>query len=354
LTTGTLPPLLGDRYRLERRVGLGGMAVVHLAHDTLLDRPVAVKVLALRFGDDEELRERFVREGRYAAKLSHPHVVAVFDTGEANGQPYIVMEYVAGASLAEELARRGPFAASEVAEVGRQAASGLAHAHARGLVHRDVKPQNLLVRSDGVLKVADFGIARSGAAGPTLTQAGTLLGTAAYMAPEVAHGEPATAAADVYSLGAVLYELLTGVPPRRVESLADLVETQPVRPAAELAPDAPPDLVATIAACLDPDPRRRPPSAAELALRLERPPASTRPTVPLQPPLRRRATRRTTRVVALLSVALLLTLLVAVLAIQRGRGEDTPRPAAVEPVPAGASPAEDARNLGAWLRAQAR
>jgi eukaryotic-like serine/threonine-protein kinase len=230
VSSETLPALLAERYRIERRLGLGGMAVVHLARDTLLDRPVAVKLLADRYGGDEELRERFLREGRFAARLSHPHVVGVFDTGEAEGQPYLVLEYVEGASLAEELARRGRFPVTEVVELGRQACAGLAHAHAAGLVHRDVKPQNLLLRSDGVLKVADFGIARATDGGATLTQAGTLLGTASYMAPEVAEGAPATAAADVYSLGAVLYELLTGVPPRQVETLADLVRPEPIDP----------------------------------------------------------------------------------------------------------------------------
>lgn len=193
MTPGTLPALLGGRYLLERRLGVGGMAVVHLARDTVLDRPVAVKLLAERFGDDDELRERFLREGRFAAKLSHPHVVAVFDTGEEDGRPYIVMEHVEGASLSEELERRRTIPPEEVAELGRQACAGLAHAHAAGVVHRDVKPQNLLLRSDGLLKVADFGIARGGV-GATITQAGTLLGTAAYMAPEVARGDPATAA----------------------------------------------------------------------------------------------------------------------------------------------------------------
>jgi len=261
------PPTLGDgRYRLERRLGLGGMAVIHLAHDALLDRRVAIKLLAERFRADTDLRERFLREGRFAARLSHPNVVAVFDTGEEDAQPYIVMEYVQGASLAEELARRHTFAAEEVAQLGRQASFGLAHAHAAGLVHRDVKPQNLLLRADGTLKVADFGIAR-GRAGETITEAGTLLGTVQYMAPEVAGGEDATAAADVYSLGAVLYELLTGRSPRTIRNLADLTSDVAITNLGRLVPDAPAWLVGTIMRCLDADPRLRP-SAEELTVEL--------------------------------------------------------------------------------------
>ena len=352
----TLPEVLGGRYRLERRLGRGGMAVVHLGHDAVLDRPVAIKLFAEGLGDDEDLRERFLREGRFAAKLSHPHVVAVFDTGEEDGRPYIVMEYVEGASLAEELARRN-FEPGEVAELGRQACAGLAHAHAAGLVHRDVKPQNLLLRTDGLLKVADFGIARGGIDG-TITQVGTLLGTASYMAPEVADGRPATAVSDLYSLGAVLYELLAGVPPRRIESLADLIDDRPIRPLRELVTDAPPALANTIMRCLDRDPLHRPRSAADLAAEVgDGSDAPTRPlgngsnvpTRPLRSPVRVGQARPTRRIwVAVASAAALLGL---VLALALGGGDDPSAPPQVEPVPAGGGAADDARNLADWLRA---
>ncbi len=350
MTVGTLPAVLDGRYRLERRLGVGGMAVVQLAHDTVLDRPVAVKLLADRFGSDEELRERFLREGRFAAKLSHPHVVGVFDTGEEDGRPYIVMEYVEGATLAEELERRRTFAPDAVAELGRQACAGLGHAHAAGLVHRDVKPQNLLLRTDGLLKVADFGIARGGVGG-TITQVGTLLGTAAYMAPEVARGEPATAAADIYSLGAVLYELLTGVPPRRVDTLADLVAEQAVPHPREHVPDPPAELAATILRCLESDPLRRPLSAGELALELggEKRGVTTRRLAPAWQ-VQRTSSRRLWP--ALGAAAALVTVILLLLTL--GGGDEMPAgPAPLEPVPVGSNPAEDARNLADWLRENA-
>jgi serine/threonine-protein kinase len=350
MTPGTLPAVLGGRYRLERRLGHGGMAAVHLGHDTVLDRPVALKLLADGPGHDDELRERFLREGRFAAKLSHPHVVGVFDTGEEDGRPYIVMEYVEGSSLAEELARRGAFDPDEVVELGRQACAGLGHAHDAGLVHRDVKPENLLLRADGVLKVADFGIARGGI-GATITQAGTLLGTASYMAPEVADGRPATAASDVYSLGAVLYELLAGVPPRRVESLADLSDEQPLRPLGERVPDAPPALAAAITRCLEREPLRRPQSARELVLQLED--RSGAPTRPLRSPVHVQRARPARRI--WIAVASAAALVAFALALSLGLRDDPPaEPPPLERVPAGSSPAEDARNLADWLRESSR
>jgi len=160
------------RYELVRPLGHGGMATVDLVHDVELDRPVALKRLAENLARDEDLRRRFLREARLAAKLSHPNVVRVFDVGEAGGRPFIAMEYVEGETLAELVARRGTLPPAEVARLGVQACSGLAAAHAAGLVHRDVKPQNLLLGADGVLKLGDFGIA-VGHEGTKLTLAGT-------------------------------------------------------------------------------------------------------------------------------------------------------------------------------------
>ncbi len=178
------------RYQVERTLGHGGMAAVYLAHDRELDRPVALKVLAEHLADDDAFRRRFIREAKLAARLSHANVVQVYDTGEEAGRPYIVMECVAGETLARVLERRHKLPVREVREIGRQAALGLEHAHAAGLIHRDVKPQNLLVRDDGVLKIADFGIARA-AEVSHLTELGTILGTAAYLAPEQARREAA-------------------------------------------------------------------------------------------------------------------------------------------------------------------
>ena len=338
------------------------MAVVHLAHDTALDRSVAVKFLAESRNGDESLRERFLREARYAAKLSHPNVVAIYDTGEEDGLPYIVMEYVSGSTLADELARRGSLPAGEVAALGRQSCAGIAHAHEAGLVHRDVKPQNLLLRADGTLKVADFGIAHGGL-GSTLTHAGTLLGTAAFIAPEVARGEQAAVASDLYSLGAVLYELLTGVPARRIDTLTDLLDERPIPRPAELIAGVPPQLEQAIMSCLERDPSRRPPSAAVLAAELDGAAAeattrplsetlSSRPTLPL-----RRPTREDVRYLARsraplwAAAALGAIVLLMVLAFS---GDDEPPPPRVEPVPTGAAPAEQARNLSEWLRENSR
>jgi len=342
--------LAGGRYVLERPLGHGGMAVVMLGRDTALDRSVAVKLLADSVRGDRDLRERFLREGRFAAQLSHPNVVAVYDSGEEDGQPYIVMEHVEGATLAEEVQRRGPLPPAEVAELGRQACAGLQHAHERGVVHRDVKPQNLLLDRRGTLKVADFGIARAGDGSATITQAGTLLGTAAYMAPETVHGRPATPLSDVYSLGAVLYELATGKTPRQVTTIADLARDERTPLPGEHVDGLPPRLEATIMRCLDSDPARRPSSAADLGLALEEPTAA------------RTLSERPTEVVRVHRsrnrpwlAAAAVTLVVAALAVLAFRdGEETPAPPAVEPVPSGAGPAEDARSLAEWLRANSR
>jgi eukaryotic-like serine/threonine-protein kinase len=334
------PERVAGRYRVERRLGLGGMSVVQLAHDEVLDRPVALKLLSDPPGRDEELRNRFLREGRLAAKLSHPNVVAVYDTGVEDEQPYIVMEYVEGCTLADEVHRRGPLPPAEVTGLGAQACAGLAHAHEAGIVHRDVKPHNLLLRRDGVLKVADFGIAR-GTLDQTLTQAGTLLGTAAYLAPEVLRGERATTSSDIYGLGAVLYELLTGRPPRRVESFADLGGSEPITEPGLLVPDPPAALVAVIMRCLEPDPRARPASASALAQELEPAAARTEALAARPRPLR----------VLWVGLACALGAGFAVLALPLGGEDDPAPPQQVQRVPAASGPADAARNLSEWLRA---
>jgi serine/threonine-protein kinase len=260
---------LSGRFEVERMLGRGGMATVYLARDTELERPVALKVLAESLGDDPAFRARFLREARLAAKLVHPHVVQVYDVGEETLGLSIVMEYVDGGTLADELRRRGRLPVEEAVDVAIQVCSALQAAHAERLVHRDVKPQNILRRSDGVVKLADFGIARSLAA-TRHTEIGTVLGTMAYLSPEQARGEQVTAAADLYSLGVVLYELLTGEIPFPATSLAELVtkrELGEFAPPGELSP-MPQALNDTVVACLAPRPEDRPSSAAGVARRL--------------------------------------------------------------------------------------
>ena len=255
------------RYRQMQVLGHGGMATVELAHDLELDRPVAIKRLAANLATNDEFKQRFVREARLAARLSHPNIVAVYDVGEDDGLPFIVMEYVDGETLADLLHRRGRLEPDEAVALALQACAGLETAHEAGLVHRDVKPQNLLVTPGGTVKIADFGIARS-LDGTQLTQAGTVLGTAGYLAPEQAAGETVTAAADVYALGAVLYELLTGRPPYVADSLAELAARQregTIVPVRELAPEVPAAIEDAVMHALARDPEYRPPSAEALA-----------------------------------------------------------------------------------------
>ena len=280
--------LMAGRYRVERPIGHGAMSTVDLAHDIELDRHVALKRLAENLARDDDLRARFQREARLAARLTHPNVVQIFDVGEDDGGPFIAMEYVAGETLAELLARRGPLPPDEVAELGVQACRGLAAAHSAGLVHRDVKPQNLLLRADGVLKLGDFGIA-FGVEGTRLTMVGTVLGTAAYLAPEQARGEEVTAAADIYGIGAVLYELLTGRPPRNPATLAELSDAAAIPPPQR----APAALSSIVMRCLAADPADRPASAADLAAEL----AATLPD-PQTLPLPEHPSLRATEIIA--------------------------------------------------------
>ena len=355
------PETVAGRYRVERILGRGGMATVFLARDAELQRPVAIKVLASDLGGDGPLRERFLREARLAARLSHPNVVRVFDVGEGGDGPYIVMEYVPGETVADLLARRRKVSPAEAVDLVAQACEGLQHAHEHGLVHRDVKPQNLLVREDGCVKVADLGIARD-ADSTHLTQHGTILGTAAYLSPEQTAGEEVTAASDVYSLGAVLYELLTGRTPYEFASLAELAAKQSageIMPPCDLEPTIPQRLEAVVMRCLARDPRFRPHSAAmlgaELRATLDRTGPSTAPTLPLG----RRVHVSLPGAGAWLSIAAAAAVAAVALALGLSRlGGDESKPArtqpTIAPIPGGPTAADEARNLSAWLRRYSR
>jgi serine/threonine protein kinase len=345
--------LSAGRYRVERELGHGGMATVYLARDEELERPVAVKLMLEHLAGDEAFRARFVREARLAGRLSHPNVVRVYDAGETDGRPFIVMEYVPGTSLAQA----GRLAPERVVELGVQACAGLQHAHDAGLVHRDVKPANLLVRDDRTLKIADFGIARA-AESTRHTQAGTLLGTAAYLAPEQIAGADATPASDLYSLGSVLYELLTGRPPYAFSSLGELAAQQNegvIEPVRDLEPAVPPEVEAAVMHALAREPRFRPASAADLAQELSAAPAE-HPTVPLH---RRRAVNLHGRRGVLWLVGSVAVAVVAValgLAQLGGNGGSSTPPSTPRVTPPAPAPSaeQQAQNLARWLRAHSR
>ena len=340
------------RYRLDRALGSGGMAIVYLAHDRELDRVVAVKRLADNLAHDRSFRDRFLREAQLAAPLSHPNVVRVYDFGhDPDGRPFIVMEYVEGGSLAEALARDGALSPARVVAVARDCCAGLAYAHAAGLVHRDLKPQNLLLDPDCRVKIADFGIART-LDGTSLTLTGSVLGTAGYLAPEQAGGEQVTAAADIYGLGVTLHQLATG--------------TMPGPEASQPLPDP---LRGVVARCLDPDPARRP-TAEALSAMLDEPatlvatPAATAATLVATPRVPPRAVTpargvRNGRLAAVLLAVLIVAAIVIVAATSGGSGSPTPaaqhhhRQRATAAIPRGATPAAQARLLARWLRQHA-
>lgn len=267
--------LLGGRYRLEERVAVGGMGEVWRGHDTVLDRPVAVKLPAPGYAHDPAFRRRFLQEARHAAAVGHPNIANVFDFGEGTGEepPYLVMELVDGEPLSASLARDGALPPALVAELVAEVATALQAAHASGLVHRDVKPGNLLICSDGRVKVTDFGIARAtDEAGATSTAAllgtaagaGALIGTAPYLSPEQVDGRAATPASDLYSLGVVAYECLTGRRPFDGEpiavALAHRSQPPPPLPAAIPLP-----MIKLVDRLLAKDPAQRPSSARAVA-----------------------------------------------------------------------------------------
>ena len=263
--------LIAKRYELEELVGAGGMSSVYRAHDSLLERHVALKVMHEQLITDGDHVERFRREARLAAQLSHPNIVTVIDRGEQEDRQFIVFEYVEGENLKSLIVREAPLPEREAVELALQIAEGLAFAHANGLVHRDVKPQNVLLTEDGRAKVTDFGIARSIDVHRGLTRTGTVMGTSDYISPEQARGGPVDACSDIYSLGAVLYELLTGEVPFPGENFVSVAMrhlNEPVPSVRGQRPDVSPRLDAAVQSAMAKDPDDRYPSMDAFAAEL--------------------------------------------------------------------------------------
>ena len=278
------PGLIGGRYRLERPIGSGGMGLVWQASDELLNRTVAVKELVVERDDRfDEARQRVMREARLAARMQHPHVVSVFDVVLHDDRPWLVMEYLPSRSLAEVLAEHGQLPPGEVADIGRQIADGLAAAHAAGIVHRDIKPGNVLLTLDGTVKITDFGVARA-VDEVQITSTGIIAGTPAFLAPEVARGQSPSAAADIFALGATLYAAVEGQLPYghsdNALALLHKVANDEPTPPSSAGP-----LTATLMRLLRVSPEQRPTAAEakelldELAERTSGPAPAPAPTV---------------------------------------------------------------------------
>ena len=265
--------LVDNRYRVVGRLGSGGMAEVYLAHDDVLDRDVALKVMSGRYADDEEFVERFKREAQSAAALSHPNIVSIYDRGESeDGTYYIAMEYLAGGTLKDRILQRGALPPETAVAVALQIAEALQAAHRSGVVHRDIKPHNVLVTASGDVKVGDFGIARA-ASSSTMTKTGSILGTAHYISPEQAMGEPVGPQSDLYSLGVVLYEMLTGVLPYDAETSIGIAMKHVngrLVPPVEVNPEVPKGINAITVRLLAKEPEDRYADANELIRDLER------------------------------------------------------------------------------------
>jgi eukaryotic-like serine/threonine-protein kinase len=268
------PTEIAGRYTIERRLGAGGMSTVFLATDSVLERAVAIKLLAEHLAEDEDFVARFRREALSAARLQHPNIVQVFDSGQdpESLRHYIVMEYVDGPSAADLLREHKVLGIEQTVEIVRDACHGLDYAHRAGVIHRDVKPGNLLVSAGmGITKLADFGIAKA-AEQTRITQVGSVLGTAAYLSPEQARGEEVGPASDTYSLGVCTYQFLTGRLPHEYTSLTELAlkqQQEVVQPIRDFRPEVPPELDEAVRLCLERQPGARYRSALEMAEAIE-------------------------------------------------------------------------------------
>lgn len=251
--------ILADRYELLERIGDGGMASVYRAHDQLLDRYVAVKILHPQFANDEEFIIRFKKEAQGAAKLSHINIVNIYDVGEWQEKHFIVMEYVEGETLKNKIQTEGKLSIRDTLNISVQIGAALEHAHAHNLIHCDIKPHNILLKPNGQVKVADFGIARA-ASSSTMTYSGNVVGSVHYISPEQAQGNAITPKSDIYSLGVVIYEMLTGQVPFKGENVVSIalkhLQEMPV-PIHELRPDVPPVVEAIVLKAMEKDPQKR-------------------------------------------------------------------------------------------------
>lgn len=251
--------ILAQRYELIERIGDGGMASVYRAHDQLLDRYVAVKILHPQFANDEDFIVRFRKEAQGAAKLSHANIVNIYDVGECDNQYFIVMEYVEGETLKNKIQREKTLSIEAVLDIGGQIVGALEHAHTHNLIHCDIKPHNILIKPNGQVKVADFGIARA-ASSTTMTYSGNVVGSVHYISPEQAQGNSITPKSDIYSLGVVFYEMLTGRVPFQGENVVSIalkhLQEQP-QPIHELRPEVPPVLEAIVLKAMEKDPQKR-------------------------------------------------------------------------------------------------
>jgi serine/threonine-protein kinase len=345
--------LLAGRYRLDSRIAVGGMGEVWRGTDTVLSRPVAVKLLRTQYAQYPEILARFRSEGRHAGSLSHPAIARVYDYGEDASGPepaYLVMELVDGPSLTEVLGR-GPLAARQAMDIVAQAAAGLDAAHRAGLVHRDIKPGNLLLGPDGQVKITDFGIAHATGSAP-ITSSGTLLGTPAYLAPERVAGEAATPASDLYSLGIVAWECLAGELPF-TGTPVEVAVAHRDRPLPSLPGALPADVAGLVAELTAKDPRTRPRSAAEVARRAGqlRDAMDSRSTLPLDTrsdlwagPDTRRPGRMMSGKAAALSAGGLLAAVVAAVLLSGVLGHGAAQPPAPSP-PTAAPSAAAARTV---------
>ncbi|MBI3891277.1 MAG: serine/threonine protein kinase, partial [Candidatus Wallbacteria bacterium] len=264
------------RFEIQSTLGSGGMGVVYLAVDKSLDRPVAIK---FSHAQDAEALARFAREGRVLARLRHPNLIQVYDTGEEGGHPFLVIEVAEGESLAERLERDGELEPLETLGFALQIAAGLVSAHGQGVLHRDLKCANILITSEGSIKICDFGLARTASVSDRVTTDGAFLGTPEYLAPELVEGAPASVASDLYAFGCVLTEMLTGLPPFPQQqkdgtslSISDVVAahlTKPIPIPSQRVPGIAPELDALVAACLAKKPSGRPKDATSVLAELE-------------------------------------------------------------------------------------